>query len=515
MGLIRWMHYAETAGPYARFIRACGRVEQSQRQLWRETQPLIANGVFWQKRMGSKLRHLENFDLSQYSDYEDTIRHAHSTTDLSPLTGEKVPFWMESSASTGRPKLYPAPQTFFMKQCMGPPQIVSYALLRRFPRHLEKAALNLVATSLRKTSPVGVPTGLGTYNGNCNLPAVIRWTSALPLPLYDDAPAFQQWAPLYAMAADLSSIRALSPSRVHRFLMTIVSRKDELLPYLDGRLTLPRDLPPLRVSKERVKVVRAALERPDVRFKELWPTLEFIRVWKCATCGIQTALLAPHLTADVQVIDHIYGSSEGALNCPILFGRNGGPALVNTLITEYVKVGDDVRAENLIPVWKLEAGCSYRLFVTNKMGLVRYRLGDIIRCTGHFRDAPIIEFSEREAQELAIGGAIITEGQLVEAAKRIGLDRRSHWVFAPNQVCNGLVFYFDAARLDGAGAARQAEEVLRELNPLYSIVSKAGTAAPIKAAVLPPDHAFWTSSVHAQTKERVLLKQPMSEIIAA
>jgi hypothetical protein len=241
----------------------------------------------------------------------------------------------------------------------------------------------------------------------------------------------------------------------------------------------------------------------------LWPSLEFIRVWKCSSCGIQVALLTPHLTEDVQVIDHIYGSSEGGLNCPILFGRNGGPALVNTIITEYIKLGADVRAGNLTPVWQLEAGCSYRLFVTNKMGLVRYRLGDIIRCTGHFRDAPIIEFVEREAQELAIGGAIITEGQLLEAAKRIGLDRHSHWIFAPNPVCNGLVFYFDSSRVDGAGVASQAEEVLRDLNPLYSIVSRTGTASPIRAAVLPSDHALWTNAAHAQTKDRVLLKQPI------
>lgn len=511
MALERLLHYAETRGIYGDFIRSCNRVEEAQQRVWRDTQRLIANGTFWKNMRGhvSRLRHLQDFDITTYADYEDALHRDYVSSDTCSLTGEKIPYWIESSASTGRPKIYPATRAFFRDQCTGPALIFSHALIRQFASHMRKPALSLAGNRPSKTSDAGVPTGLVTYWGHKKISRSVQRMSALPMKLYEDSAAFEAWAPVYAVASDVASIRSLSPSGLRRFLMNIVERQEELWPYLERRKALPNGLPPLSVTRRRIQVVRSALARPALLLKELWPSLEFIRCWKTASCGLQLSLLAPYLTSDVHVIDHIYGTSEGSLGVPILIGQNGGPALVSTIIIEFVEVGDEVCADNLIPIWQLKVGHSYRIFLTNKMGLVRYRVGDIVRCTGHFAQAPILEFVEREAQDLSFGSATITEGQLVETAKRIGLSRLSRWVFAPNPVGNGLMFYFDSSDIDGSDLARRADEALCEMNALYSSCTRRGTVAHVRAALLPSDHELWGGAGHAQSKERVLVKRPI------
>ena len=53
--------------------------------------------------------------------------------------------------------------------------------------------------------------------------------------------------------------------------------------------------------------------------------------------------------------------------------------------------------------------------MTTYTGLVRYRLGDLVKVLGWYGETPVIDFVERRGQVLDVAGEKVTEAQIVDA----------------------------------------------------------------------------------------------------
>ena len=68
--------------------------------------------------------------------------------------------------------------------------------------------------------------------------------------------------------------------------------------------------------------------------------------------------------------------------------------------------------ESTVTMEELEIGEDYEIVVTNISGFYRYKLKDVIRVTGFYNQAPLIQFVYRKSQLLSIAGEKTNEEAL-------------------------------------------------------------------------------------------------------
>jgi hypothetical protein len=171
---------------------------------------------------------------------------------------------------------------------------------------------------------------------------------------------------------------------------------------------------------------------------------------------------------------------------------------------EFAPAAGPIDEAHLLPLWQLEPGQDYEIFLTTAMGMVRYRLGDVVRCTGRFERTPIVEFKQKAGQVVSLGLVQIAESEIVQAMASAGFAPAGRWFFAPNRQGDGLVFYCDGE----PPALAAVHAALRGLNQYYDAYVEKTLVQPIAVERLPPGHPAWPQSRHAQTKPRVLVQMP-------
>ena len=77
---------------------------------------------------------------------------------------------------------------------------------------------------------------------------------------------------------------------------------------------------------------------------------------------------------------------------------------------------DDEDATPLL-LHQLEVGKLYEVIITNRSGLYRYRIKDVIRVTGYHNKTPLIQFAYRKEQLINITGVKLTIEHITTAIK--------------------------------------------------------------------------------------------------
>jgi hypothetical protein len=221
---------------------------------------------------------------------------------------------------------------------------------------------------------------------------------------------------------------------------------------------------------------------------------------------MQLAALAPWLDG-APTHDATYSATEGWMNVPLGDGV-GGPFHPGAHVIELLEVGREARADALLPLWEAEPGKDYEVFLTTAMGLIRYRLYDVVRCTGRFERTPIVHFRQKAGQQISLGLVQVAESELVTALASARVSPCGNWFFGPNAQGDGLVFYDDGANLDRAAFVDRVDEALRGLNTYYDAYREKTLVRPLDHRALAPDHEVWRRTAHAQTKPRVLVHTP-------
>jgi len=442
--------------------------------------------------------------LTTFEDYREAIEDTQQAG-ISALNGEEVDYFAKSSGSLGGEKYFPWTSSFFRQLLEGMDNI---APLRR-PDGDDELHLQILALNPTQVWPSGLYAGYGSSHLK---EKPLRTDAPIPKEVYQDSRTYQQWLPLYALAADLTLIGAAAPTQIQAVIETIDRDRMLFLDVLEGKREMATGLVRPRLTSERLEHLRRILsqEGPLIA-KELWPRLVHISAWQAGTAGPQLDSLKLRLGPGVTCFDAPYCASEGPVSGPIKWGGVGGPIHPGVIIHEFLPLDAEPVAENLLAPWELEEGELYEIVFTTKMGLVRYRIGDVVRCTGFLHRTPLVEFHSRATREISFGVVTISEGNLVEALRGCGRAIAGQWVFGPNAAADGLSLYTTVPSDDDGAVAEQLDLKIRELYRTYDDFRGSGWLAALTLAVLSEDHPLWKARapVHGQQKPAFLWQQPV------
>lgn len=492
MTLIRTLAEIRSSFAWKKFLRACKNPERSQEQNWKAQIHLMEGSAYWRERLPS--HHLADFPITTYADYLQTLEGDYGKI-ISSLNGERIIHWAESTGTTGKRKMLPLTRSYKKQfQSLNLPVVSSW--LRRFPNFLNSKFLYLTSVGPTDHTPAGIGIGFISGYNYLHTPKLLARAYALPSKILSDSATYEEWAPIYAAAADLGGIVSITPARIRQLVERIWERRGEILEIVRAN--------PILASPLRFKVIEAALSEKTLRLCALWPNLEFIGSWKTSGCAPQVDTIRRYLEPGIAYIDVMYSATEGWINVPLDSEKNGGPVHPGGVICEFIEVGLEIEKENILPLWKLEVGKTYEIFLTNKMGLVRYRLFDLVKCTGFFHRSPIIEFVGKASREFMLGRLRIGELQLYEVLSKAGVDLPVHEIcFSRAASGDHLVLLVKVPRTVDFELAQHIESALTELNPYYASDRKTGMLKEVEVVLLPKNHALWADSIHAQVKPRI------------
>ncbi len=483
MSIIRSVMSVVTYMKYRQFIKACKNPKAAQAKAWKKTFSKLANT--------SSVKHnLKDNRITEISDYE-ALFNAKSKSRFNPLTGEEILFWAQSAGTTGTQKIFPLSKSYQEQfQTSLPPFI--YGFIKKYKNFLVNPSLYLAAIDPDEKAASGIPIGfISNYNYH-HMPRFIKNIYVLPDKTLKNSKVFSKQGPLYALAGELNSIFAVTPLSIQKYMENIIINWTFFIEELEKEN--------VSISESRLRHLRA-LDPDALTLKEIWPTLEFICCWKSSICKNQLRNMKD-LLGGVAVHDAIYSATEGWINVPTPELPFGGPVHPRTHVVEFLDVEKEVLEENLIDLWELEKGKEYEIFITNNMGLVRYRIQDIVKCTGFFHRSPIIHFERKASSQISLGLVTISENELVQACFKLNIKLDENHYFTPNEESDGLVYCFSGEKLTREELIN-LNESLKEMNVNFKKYSENGT---IKGVT---QHRSKKSEnrFHAQTKPCYLYQE--------
>eukprot|EP00127_Corallochytrium_limacisporum_P002663 Clim_evm99s134 gene=Clim_evmTU99s134 len=179
--------------------------------------------------------------------------------------------------------------------------------------------------------------------------------------------------------------------------------------------------------------------KPNV-FRALWPKMNMLLSVNTGAFEFYWERLCQDY-GKMPIYSPLYAASEGLVAVNIMDGKpNKGPfgdadpkkvtyvLAPSAMYYELIPVGtpDERVGEAIIPSHKGEVGKDYELVITTKCGLFRYRFGDVVRITGCYKRAPIVQFCYRRGQLINLRGEKTSEAVLSDSLMQV-------------QWCNGRI----------------------------------------------------------------------------
>ncbi|TAL59981.1 MAG: GH3 auxin-responsive promoter [Legionella sp.] len=489
-------------GKYRAFIKDTEQPQEARERLWqKEILPLMQRSAYWPKRM--KSLELDDYAITQYEDYQSELLAAQNSR-IQPFNGEELIFWSETSGTAGARKFFPITASFQKQfQRTMPPYI--YSLTQRFSGFFKQKILYLVAIDANKFSPAGIPSGWISNFNYRHLPAFIRNFYAMPPEVFANHEVYNEWAGVYALATDLSAIFAVTPMVIEAFYHQCVEKFNHFLPYLLEEKALPDFLPPLKINKKRQAYLK---QLTQFNFKSIWPSLEFAGCWTSGLCEFPAQQLQQLMGPDIALVDGTYSATEGWLTVPLETGTLGGVLHPGAHIVEFIEEGQDIQKGNLIQSWELDVGKKYEVFLTTAMGFVRYRLRDIVMCTGFLNCAPQLEFCYK-TQLLKLESCAVTGQELQEMLHTLNFKMEPHWYFARNSLGNRIILVVDDLFVLPPNLLSEFHQQLIDISPTYAHSVETGEVVPMEFLQL--SKAELLADAHAQTKPKLISQQVITQ----
>jgi hypothetical protein len=154
------------------------------------------------------------------------------------------------------------------------------------------------------------------------------------------------------------------------------------------------------------------------------------------------------------------------------------PLAVTSHFFEFIDEAGGVRRAH-----EVEPGKRYEVVVTNGGGLWRYRLGDVVECTGRAGATPTLRFLGRAGNVSDLCGEKLSEAFVADVLRQVWNDRPKFAVLMPRSETAGYTLYIDRVECG------DRVETLLAGNPHYSWARKVGQLAAVRIRVLPASAA--------------------------
>lgn len=256
----------------------------------------------------------------------------------------------------------------------------------------------------------------------------------------------------------------------------------------DRRRYISEKLPP---DAERARELRN-IPRENFPFgmvKKIWKQMKYILAIGGRSFPYFTEKMLEYAD-DVPICHYAYAASEGVfgvaekMNVPdryILFPE--------AVFFEFISVKEPNKT---LLISEIKIGEKYEIIFTNRSGLYRYRLGDVVEMVGRYGKAPVVKYCYRINQAINIAGEKTNCEQLSAAVRHFseltGIDITGYCVCEDNsEAIPRYLFYIECSKNHTIENAEEIlENCMREANSDYRSCGQMNEIAPLKLAFLLP-----------------------------
>lgn len=361
--------------------------------------------------------------------------------------GERILMFALTSGTTSEPKRIPITPRFIKNYRRGW-NLFGCQALSDHPEAVLRPILQVASPMDEEVSPAGLPCGAISGMLAATQKRLVRRYFAAPAAcaaIRD--PELRYYAILrFALAKDVAFVVTASPATPLKLAEMATRYAESLIRDIhDGMLTPPegwreyacspesqrapigsgppsngkkkhpgdRPFPSLVPSPETAKRLSRILnDTGALKPAEVW-RLSFLANWTGGTLGLYLRDFPRYFgVAPVREIGLL--ATEGRVTVGLGSGGPEGVLDVPGAFFEFIPEGDEGRT---LLADELETGAVYRVVMSNDAGLYRYDLGDYVRVTGFWNQAPTLEFLHRGAHVSSLSGEKLTERQVVEAVE--------------------------------------------------------------------------------------------------
>lgn len=374
--------------------------------------------------------------ITTYDDYSEYIYRMTEGNERNLLTNYEVTHYAKSSGTMGNPKRIPASNAS---------QAMSKKYIRDLKQYLmceemglewiDYPFLNLVEVSistLKSGDTYGSISGKFMSNYK-NLSAIVTSPIEALMPNIETDTRY------------IHARFALANKNIYHAVTSFVSLLLESLRYIkdnwkmlvkdiengtvDESIKMPNDVRESLLEKIEPMPERAAelreifnegFDEPFV--PKVWP--KFKLVTGVGTGGFSDYLekIRKFTGPDFMFFYLGLSASEGTFTTPTELNNPEAILMPDSMFYEFLPIENRGDYSKVVTLDKLEVGKDYEIITTNLSGFYRYRIKDVVRCTGKKDNMPVIEYLYRLDQCLSLTGEKVNEENLRAAAYQTEKD---------------------------------------------------------------------------------------------
>ena len=401
-----------------------------------------------------------------YEDYQEYLDRTAETGEQNLITANKITFFAKTSGTTGVTKRIPVVDDSY-KPYMG---CVSYnytLLLREMKRKGVSAGKGLNTTETECTyTKGGIREGFISSYAMSSIELVLS-TICLPKEIYG-----------YGDNIDMKYIFDNSQMLVNDIRTGTIDESINLPP--DLREKLEKNLVPAPERAEQLTQIFVNEPNEGI-IPKLWKKMSLIVAIGTGEFTPFTEKMKYYCGDDIAFSYGMYAASEAAVATAINKEDKDYLLAVDGAFFEFLPIAD----ENSTPLLlhQLEVGKLYEVIITNRSGLYRYRIKDVIRVTGYHNKTPLIQFAYRKEQLINITGVKLTIEHITTAIKnfqkRIGVSISDYSLytdtdFTPWRIVSFIEFDKDIPENMESEVREFFDEELTKVNAEYGRMLKIG-----------------------------------------
>ena len=423
---------------FARFIEGCQNPRVLQNQLlekmsrkfsaspWAEILPFrrIAES-------SQPMDELRRIPATDYGDYEAFINDIASGAKGSQTRGDlEIRMLALTSGTTGSSKMIPVTSAS-LKSVRQMWRLWGFSAFSQHPLAGAGKFLQFSSPWQKTRTPSGLFAGAMTGIATSMQPRVVRNNYIVPYEVsrVEDTEERYYVAAAFALSEEnLSFAIAANPQTLLNFMAWADRSSEDLLSYIrTGKNPRAKSRehytgPILRANPARARQLDRILTACG-RFdpQRIWPRLDLVATWLGGTMGRHLPGLQQTFGDRIAFRDPGLLATEGAFTIPMRDGCGEGVIAPHHQITEFwpTRLGE-FQPElfgGLVPLWELKVGDQYEVFVTGWNGLLRYRMRDVVQCTGYFVGVPMVRFLHKTRDMSSMTGEKLSAFQVSEAIK--------------------------------------------------------------------------------------------------
>lgn len=344
------------------------------------------------------------------------------------LTEEPVLMFAMTSGSTGEPKLIPVNETA-RNNHRELTRLWYYRAYVDHPRFMSGRILGVVSPAEEGRTSGGIPFGAASGVIYESSPRWIRNSYAVPYEVARVKDFETKYYVIMRLALDheITFLATPNPSTILRLVETADRYREEIVRDIrDGTIAARWPVPAtLRADLERRvsrnpgrarQLERLAGHAGCLRPRDYWPELKLIGCWKGGSVGIRLKDFDRWFAPGAPVRDLGYMASEAQISLPIGDEGSAGILALDRNFYEFIPESEIGSASpSMLDCSELEIGESYYPILTTPGGLYRYDINDVVRVSGFYQKAPLIEFVRKGRDVTNITGEKLHVNQVIDA----------------------------------------------------------------------------------------------------